>query len=159
MFSPPFVYSNKKTPLHTVIFVLLILTTLILIFIFTPMTVKGNSMYPKLKDGDIIVINRVNKLVDYNTIIVFKRNGYQYIKKIIALEGDVVTLKENMLLVNNSLIIQDDYLQSKTNINKLIVQPNNIFVIGDNWKFSKDSLDFGTINTDDIIGTLYFKLC
>ena len=97
-------------------------------FIFEPFRVPSNSMMPTLLTGDFIIVNKFDyglrlpitntKLVEFSSpnrgdVIVFRYPNYEknpgysgvdFIKRIVALPGDVISYKKDQLTVNGELV-------------------------------------------------------
>lgn len=110
--------------------------------------------------SDIIVFNRT---VDNNA-----HQNRQLIKRVIGLPGDRVVVRDNKLTVFNADFPAgfnpdraggyQDYVSPTTPGNVDITVPDNeLFVLGDNRPNSLDSRSFGTISSDEVIGTLVFR--
>lgn len=140
----------------------IILNTLV----FTIVTVDGASMNPKFYHQDRVVFSKIN--IDHDglkrsEIVLFEGfDERMYIKRIVALPGEVVEIKEGQVYVNGSRL-KDDINKSYTyiyNSNKWYLKDDQYFVLGDNRKQddSKDSRIFGPINLDQIKGKFLLGL-
>lgn len=101
----------------------------------------------------------INKFF-YNVLEVGKTS---YIKRVIALPGEHVQIKDGLVYINGKRL-QEDYLQEGvvTDIQNgiyddFIVPENTVFVMGDNRQHSKDSRILGCIPLEKIEGTLAFR--
>lgn len=122
--------------------------------------VKGNSMYPTLKSGQIVIVADKNiDNIQAGDIVVFKRNineiiNKTYIKRVVAVPGDTCVIKNGRLYVNGTVVIDNFPEMKDAGIAKeeIILSTNEYFVLGDNRNASTDSRTFGTITKDNIIG-------
>jgi len=88
-----------------------------------------------------------------------------YIKRVIALPGEHVVIKDGKVFINNEEL-DEKYLQEdvKTEINQntgfddFIVPQNCIFAMGDNRSGSMDCRDFGCIPLEKIEGTVWIRI-
>lgn len=99
----------------------------IYIFIATPNQIDGESMEPNFYAGEIILTNKLSEWLgptqigqslglDYNRgdVVVFQKPGYNdYLKRIIAIDGDTIELKDGYIYVNGSRITES-YLPPAT---------------------------------------------
>ena len=114
--------------------------------------VNNNSYYLEPFDprrGDIVVFKYPANI---------KR---KFVKRIIGLPGDIVLIKNGFIFVNN-IKIQEPYLESDKyrgydNFGPVTVDPNHIFVLGDNRRVSNDSRNWGQVNYDFVIGKPFIK--
>lgn len=151
---------NKK--LKDIIEYIIIILVVILIrtFVATPIRVSGDSMYPTLKDGNIMILNkigyRINGLNRFD-IVVIKYQNEKIIKRVIGLPGDYVEYKDNELYINGSKV-DEEYDRGYTNdfdlslFNETTIPEGKYLVLGDNRPISKDSRMIGLIDKKDITG-------
>lgn len=147
-------------------------------FVFQPNEVSGKSMYPYLEDKDRIITEKVSYRLHQpqrGDIIVFKyplNKSEEFIKRIIALPGEQVQIKNNSVIIYNTenptgYKLNEDYLSSNTVTNgraflsegkKVTVPQNSYFVMGDNREGSSDSRQWGFISKDDIVGKAALRI-
>lgn len=120
--------------------------------------VEGGSMEPSLHDGEFVVINRLAYRWNdpqRGEIIVFRfplDPERRFIKRIIGLPGDVVTVQEGNVSVNG-LPLQEPYVSAPPRYDGTwTVEEGHVFVLGDNRNNSSDSQNWGSLRTDEIIG-------
>ena len=140
-------------------------------FIFEPFAVAGEAMSPTYKNGDYLIINKLNKEFDRGDVIVFrypKDPNQFFIKRIIGLPGEKIQVENGKVLVNGQ-IIQESYLSNSTSTfphnteimggeKAVILGQNEYFVLGDNRLASSDSRDWGTIAKSSIRGKISYKI-
>lgn len=164
-----------------------LLAILLSVFVFRTYQVDGPSMLTTLHDKDRLIINKMpvtfSKITgkDYipnrYDIIVFEHKGQlsatgivekQIIKRVIALPGERIVIKDGFATVFNNEYPQgfkvDDLgpeanviTTTKGNIDETVKQ-GEVFVMGDNREESLDSRAIGTINSDQIIGKLVVRI-
>lgn len=135
--------------------VIIILVVLIRTFIVTPIRVNGFSMFPHIKEKEVMFLVKVTKyLKDYQrfNIIVLKENDEYLIKRIIALPGEKISCQNGTIYIDDKILI-DNYGVGKTNdFEEITLDENSYFVMGDNREISKDSREIGSIKEKDILG-------
>jgi signal peptidase I, bacterial type len=128
-------------------------------------SVIGPSMSPTLENGEKVLVNRfVYKLFDpkQNDLIVFQPNGneksHYYVKRVIALPGDTVQIKDGKVYVNGELLAESVETEKIENAmmaeNEIVVGEDEYFVLGDNRNNSEDSryASIGNVKKDHITG-------
>lgn len=150
---------------------ILTLTLVLLIknFIFSTTIVDGVSMEPTLNTNERLLVNKIGfKITDlsYGDIIEFENpyneKDYDYIKRIIALEGDIVEIIDYNIYINGKKI-KENYIKEKNSTNFFNdsyweIGTNEVFVLGDNRNRSQDSRIFGPIDKDSIVGIASYRL-
>lgn len=154
--------------------VIFIVVVLIRSFIITPITVVGSSMYPTLKDGELLLLSKISYTVhdiERFDVVVIKEDDW-IIKRIIGLPGEDVLYKNGRLYIDNELV-KDEYANGDTedfdlndiwlagleneHIEKFdeaftVIPEGYYLVLGDNRDISKDSRSVGLIPEDEIRG-------
>jgi len=127
--------------------------------------VRGSSMAPGIHDGDRILIEPWSYLfqeADRGDVVVLRYPldpSVDYIKRIIGLPGDRVTLADGHVWVNGELL-NEPYVDDidRSSYLSLIVDEDRYFVLGDNRPRSSDSREFGLVPTDHIRGRVDLRL-
>ena len=140
-----------------VIIVGLLLTYYLIVQVFI---VKGVSMDPNFANSELILVNRINYYFSEPSrgdSIVFIFPGTKsdkYIKRIIGLPGETISISNNEIKINGQRI-QEDYIPKnfKTfgEVNTHL-KSDEYFVLGDNRELSNDSRVWGPLNKNKIIG-------
>lgn len=148
-----------------------IISILLLILIFTwiiarPYRISGDCMEPAIMDGRLYFANQLAPYIrEYkiDDIIAFKHENRIWISRIVALENNIIQIKNREIIVNNNLV-KDAIVRNWHNwdygiyaINKPFKIPNNhIFVLSDNLSAQHDdSRVFGPINKSVIVGLIW----
>ena len=125
-------------------------------------------MEPTLYTGDKLLINKVSKItksLDRGDIIVFdstpensRKDKVYYIKRVIGVGGDEISIKNGDVFVNGKEIDESyaDKENSPTNLT-MTVPDGSYFVLGDNRDNSNDSRYFGTILHSQVSGKIAFQ--
>lgn len=149
----------KKEILSYLIIILIVI--LIRSFIITPVRVNGTSMDTTLKDGEIMILNKIKykfKSIERFDIVVVNYNGEKLIKRVIGLPGETLKYVDSTLYINDEEV--DEYFKNQETLDFDIkdldydVIPDNCYmVLGDNRRDSLDSRYLGCIDKKDIIGS------
>jgi len=134
-------------------------------FIMAPFKIPSGSMRPTLIEGDRILVNKFIyrfRPPERGDIIVFRypdEPRRPFIKRLAALGGDTVELREGQVLVNgqplegmfsaNPYYSQGPYGQERQIIQ---VPPDSFYVLGDNSSSSHDSRFWGFVPRRLVIG-------
>ena len=170
-----FVFDWLEVLVHAIIVVVICFS-----FLFRIATIDGSSMENTLyngekviisnlfyepKAGDIVVISRNRE----NSIYTMNGNNTPIIKRIIALEGQMVDIDfEKGIVYVDGVALDEPYTKTPTNVNHgvkfpVIVDEGCVFVLGDNRNDSFDSRspqigEYGMIDTRYILGKALFRI-
>ena len=185
------------------IVIALVLALLIRYFVGTPTEVQQRSMYPNLKQGQILILNRISRTIkempnrgdiitfeapsncknpggatsvkaEYNyepsnifesfAYYVLEINKESFIKRVIALPGEHVEIKDGKIYINGEVLNEDAYLKSDVvteakneNLTDFIVPEGYIFAVGDNRSQSSDCRFFGCIPIEKIESKVWIR--
>lgn len=158
-------YTNSFKELLPYI-VILIVVILLKAFVFTTIRVNGNSMYPTLKNKDLMILDKISyrfKDIKRNDIVVVKTNNDKLIKRVIGLPGEKIKYQNNKLYINEKEFkdivdwtVTNDFDIKDFGVSK--IPDGYYFVMGDNRTDSVDSRMLGLISKEDIMGHATFTI-
>lgn len=129
--------------------------------------VNGSSMSPTLEDKDYLLLTKINRTnPEKGDIIVFDTTPFAsskekifYIKRVIATEGDHITIDNGVVKVNG-VELKENYTDGSITEGDvdIVIPSGKCFVLGDNRDGSSDSRIFGAISVDDIQGIVVNRL-
>lgn len=117
--------------------------------------VSGNSMEPTYHNGDKWVSVTKNEYCQNDIVIFYHEEDSEkkaMVKRVIATEGDTVSLVDGDVYVNGELYDEAYTQGDTTGLEETTVGKNEVYVMGDNRENSYDSRSFGTVDYGDIIG-------
>ena len=104
------------------------------------------STYPSLKRHSFIVFNA-------------PQGGAPFVKRLIGLPNETISVKDQHVYING-LLLDEPYVPDPSHKRpeakdlEVQLQPDQLFVLGDNRASSMDSRAFGPINSNTVIGTV-----
>lgn len=145
--------------------------------------VEGRSMEPTLQSGQYLLINKASywrfdpRLIERfvpglrqqshepfpvfgmpsrGDVVVFRYPrdlSRDFIKRVIALPGETVEIRQGEVYVNGETL-EEEYILDRPNyfVEKQVVPEDNYFVLGDNRNNSLDSHVWGNVPIENIIG-------
>ncbi len=154
---------------ETVVVFTLVITILILMFLFNFSSVSGISMQQTLQPGDRAIVQIIGYTPKHSDVIITDSLisfGNPLVKRVIALGGDTVDINASTGEVSvNGVVLDEPYLGSTTNFSgdntyPLTVPEGKVFIMGDNRQASNDSRSsqIGFIDERDIVGKVLFRV-
>ena len=170
--------SNEYLEWTKALVIAVVLVFVIRQFLFSPFIVDGASMQPNFETGERLIVNKLIYNIGkpkYGDVVVFNvpEQGRKFIKRVIGVPGDTISLKGDELYINGKLIDepyirevvaakhaqgqmyngsgnQYDFPNSKNS--ETVVPEGTVFAMGDNRGDSTDSRYLGFISEKEIIG-------
>lgn len=156
------------------IFTAFITLLFIVMVLFTPCNISGNSMNYTFNNNDRVIIWSLGYEATKDDVIVFDAEDYSfgnenafYIKRVLGVENDVlsyniISSSEGELLVNGEVIgnikLNQYYIiTGRQDVSDYTIPVDKVLVLGDNRCDSYDSRSFGLINEEDVIGKVLFR--
>lgn len=144
-------------------------------FIFEPVYVDGDSMYPTLHHGEIMYVSKTAYGTSFfgipgtnigtrftvggdperfDVVVCHYNDGdYNVVKRVVGLPGDTIELKDGCLYVNG-VRYEEKFLHEpiRSSFGPVTVPEGHYFLMGDNRNSSKDSRQVGPVSRDEIVG-------
>ena len=155
--------------------IIVVVVILIRTYLVTPVIVFGDSMYPTLKENEVLLLSkityRVSNIKRFDVVVINvnkdlptgKKIKTKIIKRVIGLPGEYVEYKNNILYIDGKELKNDynfetkDFSLEDISIYKKIPK-DKYLVLGDNRSVSADSRSIGLIDKKDISGMAIFRI-
>ena len=143
-------------------FTRLILMALLLWILFgklfgiTPMA--NNDMSPSISAGDLIFYYRMQDTLRTDDVVVFEKDGKQYVGRIVGKGGETVEITDDARLkINGSTVMETDIFYSTPRYESDVVYPvelaeDEFFILCDYREGARDSRYFGAVERNEIKG-------
>ncbi|MDB5264757.1 MAG: signal peptidase signal peptidase [Parcubacteria group bacterium] len=140
------------------------------LFIAQPFVVEGESMHPTFESADYLIVDELSYHLhapQRGDVIVFRYPNDPkvfYIKRIIGLPGETVSVKDGKTTVKKvdgtEIALDEPYVVSEdaTYTNDSVLGADQYFVMGDNRPRSSDSRIWGPLPKKDIVGRAFIRL-
>ena len=150
--------------------VAIVLSFVLVAFVVQKTEVIGDSMEPTLKHQEQLVIDKISYRFgkpDRFDVVVFPHENTNYIKRVIGLPGETVSIEEGYIYIDGQMLYDDTYgMEAITSDHyyrlsePVVLGEDEYFVMGDNRNNSKDSRDgtVGNVKKDQIIGRVIFRI-
>jgi signal peptidase I len=167
--NPEFDFEKRYRLIREIIetIVLTLLMFLVIRFAIQNFNVDGTSMEPNLHNTELILVDKWTYMFrspargDVIVFIAPPHPDMDYVKRVIGLPGDVVTVRGTTIIVDG-VTLSEPYVSPQNqgnlfkNLINLVVPANEYFVLGDNRAVSSDSRDWGFVPKANIIGRAAF---
>jgi signal peptidase I len=126
-------------------------------FVFGICLMDGESMYPSIKDGDLILYFRMEPDYSIGDVVAYEMDGSLRIGRIVAQGGDEVDLSEDKLLMVNGNVESEAIFYPTERAEDGIFFPYKVaddsyFILGDMRTTSTDSRNFGLVSKSRLRG-------
>lgn len=118
---------------------------------------KGEAMYPKVRDGDVLLYYRLTGDFQLGDVILYKSGDQKAVGRIAAKEGDTIELNgDGQLLVNGNIQQEEIFFPTQAMPGGITypytVEKDSYFILCDNREHASDSRFIGAVSKDDIKG-------
>ena len=137
---------------------------LLLGVVFGLAVVRGDSMSPTLREGDLALFLRIVPRYQAGDVVLVEQDGEELVKRVVALPGQTVDIDgaAGTLLVDGTPL-NEPYLTERTEPKEGISYPltlgaDEYFVLGDHRENSRDSRNYGPVAGARLDGKLLLLL-
>jgi signal peptidase I len=129
---------------------------------FRPLKITGHSMEPTLRDGETYLLDQFywkNGGIRRDDIVVVNHGEEKWVKRLVGMPGDKLQLVyagPDMISRVDNLTVQPSLAVEGFPVRIRQLEPDEIFVIGDNLGRSSDSTnqEAGAFKIGDVIGVV-----
>ncbi len=137
---------------RVVLLAIIVWVLLTKVFVFTQ--ASGNSMFPAVKDGDLLIGYRMQRTYAKNDIVLYEHDGKLCVGRILGRASDLISLNDGgTLIVNGSAqsgeILYPTYAKDGLEY-PYTVPEGTVFILGDYRTQATDSRDFGPVALSDV---------
>src|SRR5712692_9722890 len=142
-----------------------VLSLIIITFVVQAFFIPSGSMEPTLQIGDRILVSKFTYRfggIHRGDVIVFHyplNPGKDFVKRVVALDGETVELRDGVVLINDTPIhelyptaLAGGDRACTSNYGPQRVPAGQLFVLGDNRCNSEDSRFFGFVPEENVVG-------
>jgi signal peptidase I len=122
-------------------------------------SMTGSSMSPTFDEGDRIFVRKDSyrdRQPEHDDLVAFLNPANRrqtWVKRVIALPGDVLEIKAGVVHLNGAAIKEESGVQlDKANLPPITIPEHHCYVLGDNRANSRDSRHFGPIPMIALVG-------
>lgn len=134
-------------------------------YVIRPVQVKGNSMYPTLKDESIGFSNIIGKNIGtidrFDIVIVYLEEKNEFlVKRVVGLPGETISYEDGQLYVNGEAV-EETFLDTEyaatygdnfmSDVAPITLGEEEYYCLGDNRPHSSDSRVYGPFHKSDIL--------
>ena len=102
---------------------------------------EGQEMYPAIRDGDLLLASRRNKIWHRGDVVIYQAEGERRVGRIAAVEKDTLGVTEE--------VFYQTVMESE---DPILVPEDTVYILGDRRDACRDSRDFGPIPISDLEG-------
>ncbi len=136
-------------------------------YIVKPIRVNQNSMYPTILDQSVgvsnVIVLSLEKIDRFDIVVIDAGEENYIIKRVVGLPGETVEMINEVLYINGK-VVEEPFLD-ETYYNSTLMQmgyftndfsaytlgEDEIYCLGDNRPYSKDSRHYGAFKTSQVI--------
>jgi len=157
------------TKIVAIILFAMVFARIINAYIVQETIVNGSSMNPTLESSDKVLIDKIiykiDKLNRYDIVVFDYHHSSVYVKRIIGLPGERITIRKGRVYVNGKILKDDPRIKDTMHYAGIArdgveLGKDEYFVLGDNRNNSYDSRyeEVGVVNKSSMIGKVWIRI-
>ena len=137
---------------------IVVLLALLFGFAFGVTPMENDDMSPRISAGDLLLYYRLADDLVTGDVLVFEKDGEQYVGRIVANPGDTVEVTDQAtLVVNGSTVLENDIYYTTPKYDNgpaypLTLAQDEYFILCDYREGARDSRYFGPVSLAEIKG-------
>ena len=142
----------------TKLIAIVVLIALLFGFLFGVTPMENDDMAPRISAGDLLFYYRLADDWVTGDVMVFEKEGEQYVGRIVANPGDTVEVTDQAtLVVNGSTVLENDIYYTTPKYDDgptypITLAQDEYFILCDYREGARDSRYFGPVKTSEIKG-------
>ena len=143
--------------------ILIVGIVLLLTVFFSIHIIRGNDMYPSLRDGDLVITYRLVNIYMADHVFEYKVDGQRHYGRIVGVAGDRIEFDgKGYYKVNGNVPYEDQFYKTEEISSSGIKFPykvpeDSVFILSDYRIQSEDSRVFGAIPIKDLVGEVVLQ--
>ncbi len=151
--------------------IIILIAFFVRFYLIQPFVVEGSSMEPNFHNSQYLMVDKLSYRIHppkRGDVVVFhppNAPSLNYIKRIIALPGEQIEIKNGEIFINNARLAEPYIPAEKTLIRyseaanlKQTLGNDEYFVLGDNREHSSDSREWGSVPAANVIGRAWLVI-
>lgn len=142
----------------TKLIAIVVLLVLLFGFAFGVTPMANDDMSPRISAGDLLLYYRLSDDLVTGDVLVFEKDGEQYVGRIVANPGDTVEVTDQAtLMVNGSTVLESDIYYTTPKYDDgpaypITLAQDEYFILCDYREGARDSRYFGPVSASEIKG-------
>ncbi len=135
-----------------------------LLFVVEPYRMTGNEMSPYVKDGDLCIFYKLEKIHINDVVLYETDNGETKVGRVAAYSGQTIDFTDNGEYLTDGYFPAeenpyDTYVSdSSENTYPLKLDEDEVFILNDFRQLTSDSREYGPVKIEKIKGKLLFLM-
>ena len=127
-------------------------------FVFGMMTAPDETMYPRVRNGDLVLFFRLEQTYNVGDVVAIREDGRRYLGRIAAVGGDTVDLSDDGdLIVNGNVQNEEIFYPTLKDEDSSVQYPvelkeDEYFILSDFRTEGADSREYGPVIRSQVKG-------
>lgn len=137
--------------------ILFLIGWILLGVVFGVAIMEGEDMYPRIRDGDLLIYSRLSKDYYPGDVVTFSSAKQRYVGRIVAQSGDLVDINEEGELLINGNVQSEEIFYPTQPMGETVTFPcqipqDSVFLLSDFRTSGIDSRSYGPVAIKELDG-------